>query len=527
MLASSLVVEKARQLAAAGHHAEVVEYLGAREGSELEDSPSLALLYGSAQAQLGHPDTGLRWLDVALEQARKGGDRGVEGRALNARGCAAMLSGRMDEAADYCTRALMIASLDGDLATTGRCSNNLGVISNLRGRYAEALGSWQIAVAAFERTGLRQGVAECGHNLGIAHREQGALDRALAEADRAVSEAEATGDRALWALVLRGRAEIHIVRGELELARGELERIRESRTQLPHPTDEAEDARVVASLLTAEGRWAAAEGKLREVIEQAEVHQRPLLQAEASRDLSMVLRAMGRQAAAHTAARAAKAIFTRLGAEGELRNLARQGWDDDFTAELQGSLAPLHAAQELADAGHYATLVTYLSERSQDEVEQSPMLALLCGIGHGRLGRLDVGRQWAQIALSRARVVGDRTLELRALNVCGALALEGGGISEATDFFTRAQDEAMQEDDMATLGRCANNLGIIANMEGDYGQAIGAFIRAIAAYEKVRYDRGVAESQHNLAIAYRDRKSTRLNSSHVEISYAVFCLKKK
>src|SRR5436309_5548156 len=26
---------------------------------------------------------------------------------------------------------------------------------------------------------------------------------------------------------------------------------------------------------------------------------------------------------------------------------------------------------------------------------------------------------------------------------------------------------------------------------------------------------------------YRDRKSTRLNSSHVKISYAVFCLKKK
>src|SRR5690606_41541813 len=27
--------------------------------------------------------------------------------------------------------------------------------------------------------------------------------------------------------------------------------------------------------------------------------------------------------------------------------------------------------------------------------------------------------------------------------------------------------------------------------------------------------------------AWRDRKSTRLNSSHVKISYAVFCLKKK
>src|SRR5690349_25021242 len=30
-----------------------------------------------------------------------------------------------------------------------------------------------------------------------------------------------------------------------------------------------------------------------------------------------------------------------------------------------------------------------------------------------------------------------------------------------------------------------------------------------------------------VAASGRDRKSTRLNSSHVEISYAVFCLKKK
>src|SRR6266511_4753923 len=29
------------------------------------------------------------------------------------------------------------------------------------------------------------------------------------------------------------------------------------------------------------------------------------------------------------------------------------------------------------------------------------------------------------------------------------------------------------------------------------------------------------------ALEHRDRKSTRLNSSHVKISYAVFCLKKK
>src|SRR3989442_3882532 len=35
------------------------------------------------------------------------------------------------------------------------------------------------------------------------------------------------------------------------------------------------------------------------------------------------------------------------------------------------------------------------------------------------------------------------------------------------------------------------------------------------------------ESTGSRCAAMRDRKSTRLNSSHVRISYAVFCLKKK
>src|SRR5690349_23345037 len=40
---------------------------------------------------------------------------------------------------------------------------------------------------------------------------------------------------------------------------------------------------------------------------------------------------------------------------------------------------------------------------------------------------------------------------------------------------------------------------------------------------KIEFVRGLGA----LVKQVRDRKSTRLNSSHVEISYAVFCLKKK
>src|SRR3712207_7129109 len=61
-----------------------------------------------------------------------------------------------------------------------------------------------------------------------------------------------------------------------------------------------------------------------------------------------------------------------------------------------------------------------------------------------------------------------------------------------------------------------------------------------AAYEVVRRvfeddayaDRALRSAAEGLderdrALAQRDRKSTRLNSSHANISYAVFCLKKK
>src|SRR5258708_23750288 len=51
--------------------------------------------------------------------------------------------------------------------------------------------------------------------------------------------------------------------------------------------------------------------------------------------------------------------------------------------------------------------------------------------------------------------------------------------------------------------------------------------RSISTVES-EFSRGSGITQpHRFANCFRDRKSTRLNSSHQIISYAVFCLKKK
>ena len=225
---STLVVDNARQLAVAGQHAELVEYLRARATNELEDSPSLALLYGTAHARLGRHDEGLRWLDLAVDQARKREERAVERDALNARGAVALVTGRIDEAADYFTQALMVASRDADHATTGKCSNNLGIISSLRGRCAGARlpGKSRLPRSAGLVCGRASPSATTIWRSPIGSRARWTAP-ALAT-DQAVAEAKRPGDRTLWALTLRGRAQIRGPR-RAGVSAGQLDRVGEIR----------------------------------------------------------------------------------------------------------------------------------------------------------------------------------------------------------------------------------------------------------------------------------------------------------
>src|SRR5204863_8320288 len=80
--------------------------------------------------------------------------------------------------------------------------------------------------------------------------------------------------------------------------------------------------------------------------------------------------------------------------------------------------------------------------------------------------------------------------------------------------------------------RGAERLGVLGQV-ADLGVVAAAHVaggeRRVA--DERAQQRGLAAAvgadERDVLAALEDRKSTRLNSSHVEISYAVFCLKKK
>src|SRR5690606_40449892 len=75
-----------------------------------------------------------------------------------------------------------------------------------------------------------------------------------------------------------------------------------------------------------------------------------------------------------------------------------------------------------------------------------------------------------------------------------------------------------------TVGLCSSSDGVFAGMRGLY------HLRAVLMNVGVQIVTEQCSVGH-ASVAFNedgtDRKSTRLNSSHVKISYAVFCLKKK
>src|SRR5204863_3718699 len=108
----------------------------------------------------------------------------------------------------------------------------------------------------------------------------------------------------------------------------------------------------------------------------------------------------------------------------------------------------------------------------------------------------------------------------------GVLCQRGPGLLAIDDIFVALPlSLGLQRSEIGARTRLGEALAPPVVDIGDARQII-LFLRFIAEGVDHRSYHADAKRQRRRR-RWRDRKSTRLNSSHVEISYAVFCLKKK
>jgi tetratricopeptide (TPR) repeat protein len=162
----------------------------------------------------------------------------------------------------------------------------------------------------------------------------------------------------------------------------------------------------------------------------------------------------------------------------------------------------LSRARALMSAGAWEEALAPLASLAA-RGERSGEMALLFGEALLRAGRERAALEWLRQVESKLATT-DRTSYRRLCNLIGAACFALGELDASAEAFSRALVLAQQEDDVLLLARATNNLGAIANLQGNHDDALGHYRLAIPAYQRVGQARGIAEGYHNLAITLRD-----------------------
>src|SRR3989449_3765304 len=124
--------------------------------------------------------------------------------------------------------------------------------------------------------------------------------------------------------------------------------------------------------------------------------------------------------------------------------------------------------------------------------------------------------------------LGDQTFVRNTGNFTHAFVGEGGSnieLSSARVFAYSAKKQLISQANSCTMGG-AFGIPESGTDDQDFGMSPGVHVSDFISNTGVHVV-SIATNFNGLTNLVRDRKSTRLNSSHGYISYAVFCLKKK
>ena len=159
-----------------------------------------------------------------------------------------------------------------------------------------------------------------------------------------------------------------------------------------------------------------------------------------------------------------------------------------------------------------------LTASSDDARVRAEALRRLAVLHHIR-AEPEIARALCQRSCDTAIGAGADDLAADACNALAGFALERGDLAEAQERYTAAL--ALAGENITLLGKIEQNLGIVANIRGDWSEALDHYTRSLAAYEVSSDDRGCAFAHHNLGMIHADRKQWVEADRHYRTSQAL------
>ena len=193
-----------------------------------------------------------------------------------------------------------------------------------------------------------------------------------------------------------------------------------------------------------------------------------------------------------------------------------------------GSAADSASAEQLLREGRYHDLACRPAEAMECyaaviDITGEPRLRAEAlrrlGVIHHLRAEPEIARELCQRSFEVATQAGAGDLASDACNALAGFALERGDLKEAQDRYRHALDLAAEN---ATLvGKIEQNLGILANIRGDWSGALQHYSSSLAAYEATADQRGCAFAHHNLGMIHADRRRWAEADRHYQISQAL------
>lgn len=166
--------------------------------------------------------------------------------------------------------------------------------------------------------------------------------------------------------------------------------------------------------------------------------------------------------------------------------------------------ARLERARSLAASRQWRALADWGASLGDAVVLEEPELGYLYADACRRVGDAATALRLVPELETRVRQGGERHLLPRVVNLAGITLFEAGRPAEAGERFEELLELATDDGNDDFVGRACNNLGMVATLRGRRDAALTYYVRALASYRRIGWTRGLAQTHHNLGIAYRD-----------------------